>query len=377
MRRLVMRRKLLGSGLVLAAPSAFAADSTVAAREPFAYAPVTPGTALAFPRDFGAHPQHRIEWWYVTGWLDRSEGKTTKNEAQCGFQVTFFRVRTPLLDGKSAFTPTQLLFAHAAISDARVGKNLVAERSARTGFGLAGASQSTTDVWIRDWRLTRSIDTPTASYTARIRADAFAFDLTLNATQTMLLQGDAGFSQKGPSHQNASQYYSLPQLQVRGTLSTSDRKEAVRGVAWLDHEWSSALMPQGGQGWDWVGINFDDGAALMAFQLRSKPGTAPIWRAARWRKADGSIAPIARESIQWRALRNWTSPETNTAYPVEMELRVGNRVLQLKPLFDAQELVSHGMGNTYWEGAVHALDAGQAIGRGYLELTGYGRALRI
>ena len=60
-----------------------------------------------------------------------------------------------------------------------------------------------------------------------------------------------------------------------------------------------------------------------------------------------------------------------------MELRIGNRMLQLKPLFDAQELVSHGMGNTYWEGAVRVLEAGQALGRGYLELTGYGRALRI
>ena len=35
-------------------------------------------------------------------------------------------------------------------------------------------------------------------------------------------------------------------------------------------------------------------------------------------------------------------------------------------------------GTIYWEGAVRAFDErGQAIGRGYLELTGYGERLRF
>jgi predicted secreted hydrolase len=31
----------------------------------------------------------------------------------------------------------------------------------------------------------------------------------------------------------------------------------------------------------------------------------------------------------------------------------------------------------YWEGAVRAASGGQSVGRGYLELTGYGEPLRL
>jgi predicted secreted hydrolase len=36
---------------------------------------VTPGYKLEFPRDHGAHPGYRQEWWYVTGWLKTERGE--------------------------------------------------------------------------------------------------------------------------------------------------------------------------------------------------------------------------------------------------------------------------------------------------------------
>jgi predicted secreted hydrolase len=59
----------------------------VASAAPPVYPPVAPGRVLAFPADFGAHPDYRTEWWYVTGWLTTPDGKPL------GFQVTFFRTR--------------------------------------------------------------------------------------------------------------------------------------------------------------------------------------------------------------------------------------------------------------------------------------------
>ena len=35
------------------------------------------------------------------------------------------------------------------------------------------------------------------------------------------------------------------------------------------------------------------------------------------------------------------------------------------------------VGTVYWEGAVRASSGGRIAGRGYLELTGYGGALRL
>jgi len=50
----------------------------------------------------------------------------------------------------------------------------------------------------------------------------------------------------------------------------------------------------------------------------------------------------------------------------------------LDPLMDDQELDARaGTGVIYWEGAVRAVQAERQIGRGYLELTGYGKPLKL
>jgi len=90
---------------------------------------VAPRT-LVFPRDHGAHPETRIEWWYATGWLQDSEAA---GEAPAlGFQLTFFRSRTGLAIGSpSRFAARQLLFAHAALTDLAGRRLIHAERIAR------------------------------------------------------------------------------------------------------------------------------------------------------------------------------------------------------------------------------------------------------
>lgn len=369
------RRDFMQRALLLAGAAGTANAWPQAARSAaFAYAPVVAGTALQFPRDYGAHPDHRIEWWYVTGWLNRG---SASDAPPCGFQVTFFRYRTALQAGTSRFTATQLLFAHAAVSDPRIGHILHEERAARTGFGLAEAAVDDTNVHIRDWRLRRE---PSGTYQSTIQAREFALRLAWLPTQALLLQGRDGYSQKGPAAENASYYYSKPQLQVSGEITVRGRREAVSGQAWLDHEWSSTLMPPGAVGWDWLGLNLDDGGAAMAFQMRSGDARAPaLWSSAKWRLANGEALLPARSEIHFTPTRHWTSPQGGR-YPVQTRIALGERTLYLRPLFDPQELHAQHMGNTYWEGAVTAYDGEQPtakrVGRGYWELTGYGKPLR-
>ena len=188
------------------------------------FAPVTAGQPLVFPRDYGSHPQFRTEWWYVTGWLTTARGESL------GFQITFFRTR-PAIDenNPSAFAPRQLLIAHCALSDPARGRLWQDQRIRREGFGLAEANAGDTHVWIDRWSLERS----GASYSAKVDAEDFSFDLALTQTQPVLLNGDAGFSRKGPAAQAASYYYSVPHLRVSrharppGEQGRSDR----RGVA--------------------------------------------------------------------------------------------------------------------------------------------------
>lgn len=332
------------------------------------YADVVTGRALAFPRDHGAHPDYRTEWWYATGWLKTSSGR------DIGFQVTFFRVRTRVGDeNPSRFAPRQILFAHAALADATAGKLLHDERSGRAGFDLADAKQETTDVWIHDWSFKHAGD----AYRARIPAGEFTLDLTLVPTQPVLLQGVDGFSQKAADARHASYYYSQPQLAVSGSVERGGVHETVSGTAWLDHEWSSAYLPRGAVGWDWAGLNLDDGSALMAFRMRDASG-ATLWAGGTLRRKDGSQTRLGVHDIGFAATRRWRSPRSGIEYPVGMTVQAGAEKLELQALFDDQELDARAStGTVYWEGAVRAIASGREIGRGYLELTGYGNKLRM
>ncbi len=336
---------------------------------PPVFAPVVPGQALRFPRDHGAHPDFRTEWWYVTGWLTDEEGKPL------GFQVTFFRSATEHdRANPSRFAPTQLIVAHAALSDPSLGRLLHDQRLARAGFGLAQASEATTDVNLRDWRMQRADD---GSYQVTLPARDFTLALRLAPTQPLMLQGERGFSRKGPASGQASYYYSQPQLTVSGDIVRQGKRQQVRGTAWLDHEWSTSVLDARAAGWDWVGANLDDGSALMAFRIRARDGQV-LWQHAVLRTPDGRLQPFARDAIRFVPQRTWRSPRTGARYPVALQIDTGERRWQLVPLQDDQELDSRSStGAVYWEGAVRVLRDGQPAGVGYLELTGYVKPLKL
>ncbi|MNT54209.1 Hydroxyneurosporene synthase (CrtC) [compost metagenome] len=151
----------------------------------------------------------------------------------------------------------------------------------------------------------------------------------------------------------------------------------MHGTAWLDHEWSSTLLADEAVGWDWLGLNLDDGSALMAFQIRDKPGRK-FWGGGTLRGSDGRVQVLAPDEVNFMPARRWRSPRTGTSYPVAMRLNAGGLTLELLPLMDDQELDSRAStGAVYWEGAVTALRGGNAVGRGYLELTGYFQRLNL
>ena len=392
---------MLGSpALTLLAPAspALAAStlSPTATRTPRADAGVTRGTALRFPDDEGSHPDFRIEWWYVTGWLRDAAN------ADLGFQVTFFRHRNGSSDNNpSRFAPRQLIVAHAAIADARRGKLLHVQRVARAAFDRAAAGVGRTDVHIGGWALeaesssASGIALSDGRFVARIADRSLALNLTLTRTQPPLLHGDAGYSQKGPDPSSASHYYTLPHLAVSGSIATDGRPVRVEGSAWLDHEWSSAAMDANAAGWDWIGINFDDGGALMAFRMRDRNGGA-LWASATHRDAGGRTQTFAPDEVRWTPTRQWRSPRTGASYPVAWRVEVGSAAgsgsaggsrtartagdltIDVAPMMDDQEQDARiTTGTVYWEGAVTARRGTRRVGRGYLELTGYAGTFRL
>jgi predicted secreted hydrolase len=349
---------LLWAGAAHAAPPAFAPVT-----------PLPPGAALPFPASFGAHPEFKTEWWYVTGWLNTADG------SPLGYQVTFFRSATGQARANpSKFAPQQLIIGHAALSNPANGKLLHDQRSARAGFDLAYAKVGNTDIKLDDWRMTR---TPDGSYRIRVNTPGFELDLALTPSQPMLLQGERGYSRKGPQPAQSSYYYSEPQLKTIGSIIRGGKTVAISGASWLDHEWSSEALDPAASGWDWVGANLADGGALMAFQIRSTTGDK-LWAHATWRDASGRITQYTPEQVSFTPQRRWRSPRTNAEYPVATLLTTGSTVWQIDPLQDDQELDSRrSTGAVYWEGAVTVKRDGQPAGRAYLEMTGYVQAMKL
>ncbi len=339
---------------------------------------------LVFPADFGAHPRQRIEWWYLTGHLRASAGPGPAEEAappQFGFQVTFFRSRTQVDPAHpSRFAASQLLFAHVALTDLTNKRMRHDQRIARTGFSLAEFSPSDTALNLRDWTLARSHSQQTSRYATRVHSAAagFALHLSCATTQPVLLQGDQGWSRKGPRPEQASLYYSQPQLAVQGRLQIDSRDVSVQGRAWLDHEWSDALLDPQAVGWDWIGMNLHDGSALTAFCLRRADGSA-LYAGGSFR-APGEAARIdTAQSVKFTPKREWTSPHSAARYPVHWTVETSSGSFEVRALLDDQELDSRAStGAIYWEGLSELLDAnGRRIGLGYLEMTGYAAALRL
>lgn len=348
-----------------------------------------PPRTLAFPRDFGSHPDLQTEWWYITG-------QVLAGGRPWGFQLTFFRSRVAATqDMRSDFAAKQLIFAHAALCDVQGRRLLHDQRMARAGMGLADAAILDTQVHVEDWHLQRQ---PVAGqpadqashYQARLKAQDFTLDLQFDSTQPVLLQGHNGLSRKGPDSDQASYYYSQPQLKVSGSITVRGQRLAIEtsarqphaNRAWLDHECSEALLHREAQGWDWIGMNLDDGSALTAFHLRRPDGSA-LWAGGSFRAPGKPAQSFAPQQVRFEPLRHWSSPQSRARYPIAWRVQTPAGLFEVQALVENQELDSRAStGAIYWEGLCELLRVetnGRTIraGSGYLEMTGYAEALRL
>ncbi len=228
-----------GSALAAAPPLDLAA---VLGQDPGSgFAQVSAPRAFSFPADHGPHPQYRQEWWYTTGNLEAADGE------RFGFELTFFRYalaapgRAPA--GASAWRTDTLYMAHFAVTDVAQQRFRFAQKVSRAALGLAGAAAEPLHVWLDDWYLKVSPDVPT-SWLLHAAGEGYELELELDASGAPVLNGVAGFSAKSDRPGDASYYYSLPRVGVRGRLLRAGRPLAVTGLAWFDREWGSGGLGQ-------------------------------------------------------------------------------------------------------------------------------------
>lgn len=336
------------------------------------FQPAVPGYRFSFPRDHGAHPDFRTEWWYYTGQLRATDGRAF------GFELTFFRRAIPPEDVKtlpSRWSVTQLYLAHFAVTDVRARQFRFFEKVSRAGLGKAGAEDARLRVWIDDWQAAADGDSDAQTLSAR--GDQLTLSLTLHPTKPLTVHGQDGVSRKGLSAGQTSHYYSLTRLAATGTLSIGTESLAVTGTAWMDHEFSSADLGDDLVGWDWFSIQLDDHRELMLYRLRRRDGSSDPVSSGTVVVPDGHSRSLAVTDFRIEPLGSWTSPHSQATYPQPWRLTVPSLDLSLElvPLLADQELrTSRSTQVTYWEGAVSITGTSQGrpvTGQGYVELTGY------
>jgi predicted secreted hydrolase len=354
------------------------ASSHAIAEDQGGFLSVTGPCNLIFPRDHGPHPGYRTEWWYYTGNLQSDAG------ARYGFQLTFFRRQISPQGAQkqwprphSAWRAQQIYLGHAAISDISKKRYLPSELIAREALGMAGASQkeNETTIFIRNW-------------SAKIRAgrqilkavtDDFSYDLTLQSLKSPILHGVGGYSQKGSTPERASCYYSITRLIAEGTLNLGGKTIAVKGLAWMDHEFSSAPLEPGIIGWDWFSLQLSDNSEIMLFRLRNENGGLHPASSGTFIDPSGRSRHLSIEDFNIEVLDQWKSPKSRAVYPVRWRVTILPLAIQLTVAasMSDQEMQTPGStGVTYWEGSVAANGsvANRIVqGQGYVELTGYAK----
>jgi predicted secreted hydrolase len=322
-----------------------------------------------FPGDHGPHPEYRSEWWYFTGNLADAAGR------RFGYELALFRFALSPDTGKRAspWATRQVYMGHLALTDVAARRFRYDERFARGALGLAGAEATPFRIWLEDWW----VGGETFPWRLVAASEEFALELSLDPLKPVVLQGEDGLSRKGAGAGNASYYYSIPRLATRGTITVAGTRYAVTGESWLDREWSTSALEEGQTGWDWFGLQLDDGHELMLYRLRRRNGTIDPHSAGALIAPDGSKRPLGPGDVRLDALGRWESPRGGT-YPARWRLAVpaAGLALEIEPVLADQEL---DVTPRYWEGAVDVRgehDGRPVSGRGYAELTGYAASPR-
>jgi predicted secreted hydrolase len=328
---------------------------------------------LSFPKDFGAHNAYQTEWWYYTGNLNTASGQ------HFGYEFTIFRRALPPASrhaSSSRWQSNQVYFAHFTVSDIAQAAFYPTERFSRGAVGLAGAEANPYRIWLEDWSIA---ETHPGEVHLLAQTPKTSIDLTLTQTLPPILQGDRGYSQKGPEPGNASYYYSQVQQPTQGTVRVGETQFQVTGNSWTDHEYSTSALSKGTQGWDWFSLQFQNGSALMLYGLRQQNGTIAPESSGTFITTDGKTQRLFQSDWQTEVLKTWKSPTTGAEYPTRWKIQIPKLALAftVEPYMPNQEL---NLSTTYWEGAVRISgqqDQKALTGSGYVELTGYERSLQL
>ncbi len=337
------------------------------------YQSALPGYHYEFPLDHFDHRDFQTEWWYYTGNVTASDGH------HFGFELTFFRQavsRAPA--SHSAWDLRDLYLTHLALSDLDGGAFYPEERINRAGPGIAGIDQAAQRIWNGNWQITFN----GTDQELRAVSERFNLVLQLHPEKPPIIHGENGVSQKAAGPGQASHYISLTRLKTSGSITLDGKAYRVSGLAWMDHEFFTHQLEAGQVGWEWFSLQLNDSTELMLFRLRRKDGSVDPFSAGTFIDAQGKTQHLAHDDFTLTPLdESWHSRATSATYPVRWRITIPKLGIELEAAtaLKSQELSGQSkLIPSYWEGAIYFAGhkaSAPATGVGYLEMTGYDRAV--
>ena len=322
-------------------------------------------------RDFGAHPESRTEWWYVTGALAAGDARLGLPDHLLSRRDRHRRrgkraaSRRASCCSRMAPSPTSRRDACATTSASRAAASASPRPRSATPRSCCATGAS------------RAAAAPARAATPRApRATAPASPSTSSSRRRSrcCCRAKAASRARARDAEQTSRYYSEPQLAVRGTLALDGRPVAVTGRAWLDHEWSDAYLdPERRR----LGLDRHEPrrrrrADGVSHAPRRRQHAVERRQPSRRRRRDAQLR--RRRGRASRRAGRWTSPasigdaiRSNGASPRRSAASACARCSTTR-----SSTAAPSTGAIYWEGLSLLVDAsGARVGRGYLEMTGY------
>ncbi len=323
---------------------------------------------IILPKDNGSH-DFVIEWWYFNGFLHDAQGRKY-SFMDCFFKVDLEKVNIPhllpsrveerLKNGKF------IHFAHSVISDIS-RKKIYKEIQ---NFSLISKDTFKKDLLFINYKnfniLGENLDSgiiETSPNNFNIKTKHL--DLYLESRKSPLLEGGHGYV---GTPKDGSYYYSLTDLSVKGKINIEGKEVAVKGKAWMDHQWANTTYKK--DKWTWFSFNLENGTEIMCVEYDTGTGV------------DILINTIDRKGCQKQykkaklvpAGKFWKSKKTKAKYPLAWEILIPEAKMEIKTssFIKDQEMI-FGQIN-YWEGPIKVvvkINKKKIKGNGFMELVGY------
>ncbi|GGC96431.1 hypothetical protein GCM10007216_29020 [Thalassobacillus devorans] len=350
---------------------------------------------IRLPQDAGPHASANIEWWYAFTFLNGSRGSRYAlmtsffevGETACSKGHYLIYSLIDLNDKKQKnqsridhklkrnlvflYLPFYLLLHPFDTNMWRLYKSLVSGSIPRPHGTLSKGFIRINPLQLVYGKNTLTFDKESEDFQLYLSEDGITIDLHFEAKKPYALIGTDG-------KPDDLYYYSMTRNKVTGKVHTAKGTESLTGEGWFDHQWGKDYSLLKGSGWNWFGLQLEDGRELLLNEMRSKEGDTSN-QMANLIERDGTVR--FTRNVHFHPIEYWKSVKTKARYPISWQIEIPefNINLQTTPFFSNQEMLIIGPLQGIWEGAVsftgkERLANGtyrNITGKGFMELVGY------